>query len=291
MSVDAAATSLGKVAERLEQGLDRLSPAERRVAAYILQSKGDIAFETAESLARKLGLSAMTIGRLARNFGFENFKALKAALRIDGIAPPWLVGERFGNFIAHTRDGDALKHSLDLEIQATVEVYELVLTPTWTQAVTTLARVGAIHVAGFQTERGLALTLTNLLQYVRPNVLSVDGEAGNYAQVLANNDYDACLVIIDTNRHSRMAKELATAAHAQSIPVIIITDRFCDWGSDVSAMILSVSTETGFFWSSTVAVASLINLLVNGVVSHLGPDVEERLQKMSKLYEQFTGFA
>jgi hypothetical protein len=51
----------------------------------------------------------------------------------------------------------------------------------------------------------------------------------------------------------------------------------------------NVPTDTGTFWDSTAMMAVLGNLLLNEVVSQLGPSVETRMNEISELYKHFTG--
>ena len=53
---------------------------------------------------------------------------------------------------------------------------------------------------------------------------------------------------------------------------------------------LVVPTEFNLFWDSTAQMASLTNLLMNGVFIEIGPSVEERMNKVSTLYSRFTGY-
>ena len=51
-----------------------------------------------------------------------------------------------------------------------------------------------------------------------------------------------------------------------------------------------VPTEFNLFWESTAQMASLVNLLVNGVFIEIGPEVENRMNEISRLYSRFTGY-
>ena len=50
-----------------------------------------------------------------------------------------------------------------------------------------------------------------------------------------------------------------------------------------------VPTEFNLFWDSTAQMASLANLLVNGVFLELGPAVEARMNEIARLHSLFTG--
>jgi DNA-binding MurR/RpiR family transcriptional regulator len=172
---------------------------------------------------------------------------------------------------------------------ALVAVYEAAHTPEWNKTVRRLATARTVYATGFQTERGMAQIFVNQLQYLREGVHLLDVASGNFAEVLAMADSDAALVIFEARRYSRHAQLLAQEAKANGIPVTLITDPYCDWGHEVADEMFVVPTAVNLFWESTAQMASLANLLVNGVFLELGPEVEARMNKIARLYSKFTG--
>lgn len=153
-----------------------------------------------------------------------------------------------------------------------------------------LARSPAVFATGFQTERGMAQIFVNQLQYLRDRVHLLDLAGGNFAELLVSGRNHSCLVIFEARRYSRMAQLLAHDAREAGIPTTLVTDAFCDWGRDLVDEMFVVPTEFNLFWDSTAQMASLANLLVNGVFIELGPAVEDRMNEIARLYNRFTGY-
>ncbi len=279
----------GDLLQRLEQSLDSFTPAERTIAHFILTNTSGIAFETARSVAAKLKVSATTVGRFSRMLGYRHFKDLKDGLRTSMTGAPWLVGEQMTEFVGKRSDADRSQHSLELELAGIIEVYAMARTDAWKQIASLLARSPHVHVAGFQTERGVAGSLAHFLQYTRENVSLVDGTAGNYHEIFAAEPEGRCLVIVDMRRYSEQAYELAERANREGIALVMITDKFCDWISKFTNHVHAVPTEVELFWSSQVALSCAVNLLVNDVIGILGTNVEKRLERLSELYQSHTG--
>ncbi len=276
--------------QQLEARMESFTPAERRIANYILTNRHEIPFETAASLATTLGVSAVTVGRFCRLLGYKHLRALKQDLRLSAGPAPWLVGDELTKFRQRYDKTEELRRSLEIEIASLVEVYHLVETPQWRAVVNKIVRADLVQIAGFQTERGLAHLLANCLHYVREGVELVDATSGFYGEVFARHASKRCLILIDIKRYSRQSYLMAEKAAAQKIPLIMITDKYCDWARSFTSHIFAVPTESGQFWGSSVAMTCLINLLVTAVVGQSGPAVEKRLERVSSLFEQFTGF-
>lgn len=281
----------GSVRQRLSECLPTASKADKAIASYILAQLNSTPFETAASLASKVKVSEPTVGRFCRSIGYRSFKDLKEHLKQDLGDRPWLISDRLRDLQRRTQAGeDQLARGLELEIAGLVAVYELAQTPEWKRTVKRLAETPAVFAAGFQTERGMAQIFVNQLQYLRDRVHLIDLAGGNFAELLASGSNQSCLVIFEARRYSRMARLLAQEARKAGIPTTLITDAFCDWGRDLVDEMFVVPTEFNLFWESTAQMASLANLLVNGVFIELGPTVEKRMNEIARLYSRFTGY-
>jgi DNA-binding MurR/RpiR family transcriptional regulator len=269
--------------------LEQATKAERLLATYMLANLTGLPFETAATLAAKVGVSEPSVGRFCRSIGYKHFKALKADLQGDIGERPWLIGDRLRDYRERSRKHDELARGLEMEIAALVGNYELAHTREWKRAVKRLAQVPQIFVAGFQTERGLAQYLVNQLQYLRAGVHLADLAGGNFAEVLLNNPRQVNLVIIEARRYSRLARRLAVEAREAKVATTLITDSYCDWGHDLVDEMFVVQTDLNQFWDSSAPMASLIALLINSIFNELGPAVETRMNGISALYSRFTG--
>ncbi|RYY28790.1 MAG: MurR/RpiR family transcriptional regulator [Sphingomonadales bacterium] len=276
--------------QRLEQDLPGFTRADRTIANFILANRGDIAFESAHSLAAKLKVSPNTVGRFARKVGYLHFKDLKSGLRMTMTGVPWLVGDQLAKFVDGQSAFGRTQRSLELELAGLIDVYGLTESDSWQRIVKLLSTARQIHVAGFQTERGSAVTLANLLQYARDGVSVADATSGNFQDVLMGDPADRCLILIDIRRYSKQCHALAAEASKKGLAIVMITDKFCDWIHEFTADVIAVPTEVELFWSSQVSLACAINLLVNDVIGALGTDVEKRLEGLSELYEAQTGY-
>lgn len=280
----------GDLQQRLMLAAESGTPSERTLAHYLASNLSSLPFETAASVAAKVGVSEASVGRFCRSIGYRHLKDLKSSLQVDLGEKAWLIGDRLRDFHARSQLGNAeLARALEQEIAALVSVYELAATPAFAAAVQRLARRRAVWVAGFQTERGHAAELVHNLQYLRAGVQLADVAGGHFAEVLLSDPEETTLVLIDGRRYSRLTRDLALAARDEGIAVTLITDPYCDWASGVVTELFAIPTDLNHFWDTTSAMSSLIGLLVNGVFRELGAEVEGRMARVSALYDDFIG--
>lgn len=265
------------------------SKMDRLLAGYMTDALSELPFETAASIAKKVKVSEATVGRFCRSIGYTSFRNLKDHLKHDMGDYPWLMSDRLHELRkGGGADEASLNRGMELEIAAVLSVYEFARTAEWQRVTERLAHRDRIFVAGFQTERGIAQYFANQMQYIRDRVTLIDLADGNFAEILVSQS-DAHLVIFEARRYSILAKMLAQEAKHAGIPVTLITDVFCDWGHDVADEVFAVPTQFNQFWDSTAQMASLANLLINSTFLELGPEVDDRLNRIAELYGRFTG--
>ncbi len=272
---------------RIEESLASATHTEAAIASFFLSDLSSLPFETAGSIARRIGVSEASVGRYCRAIGFRHFKDLKGSLRMDLGDRAFLIGDRLRDFAERSRGGES--RALEKEIAAIVANHELAATPAFRDVAARLAHAKTVFVAGFQTERGHAQYLAHGLSYLRPGVHLMDTADGTFADLLLDTPSEAALVIIDGRRYSRLARHLGIAARTAGAHVTLITDPYCTWGREAADEMFAVRTDFDQFWDATSAMASLIGLLVNAVFGELGPAVEARLSAVSALYGDFIG--
>lgn len=269
-----------RVAQRIAERYDRLTVSERMIAGWLAENIDQLPFETAASIGNRVGVSAMTVARLVKNLGYDNLAALKVDLRGDARDAPWLL----------TRPAPSADARLRAETAAIAGVYAQAETPEWAAVVALLVGAPRVHIAGFQTEAGLAAGFARHLAYVRPHVATIDMAAGILDE-LFDAGPDDVFVVVDVRRYSRQFRLLAQRVAAAGRPLVVITDPYCPWARDLTPHILTAEVALGHFWDMNTAMASLLNLLVDGVVQKIGPAVvHERLAVLAETYADFIGF-
>jgi len=269
-----------------------MTRSERLLAAYLTANVRELALESAASVARKSGVSPMTVGRFLRTLGYDSFDDIRREASRQGGPAELRIASRFEQF--RRGDGGALKarnEQLGREVETIASAYELATGEHWEAMVRQVATAQRVYVAGYQTVRGIAADFAARLDYVREGVHVLDGTDGTYAGLLgAAKPGPRCLVLIDIRRYARQAEQLAAAAAAADIPVFVVTDAYCHWARRHTQHVFHVQTDVGFFWDSTVPIVSLLNLLMNAVVQKLGDKVGERVSRLEKLQGRFGAF-
>lgn len=280
--------------KRLEQALKNddasITRSGRMVAAYLRDNLSQIPYETGAIIAAKTGVSEMSVIRFIRSLGYSSLKELKDELRTANGGKGDSIDDALDRFRVR-RDGmGELEASLDLELRAVIEAYELTTLERWHSAVDLLTLRRQVHVVGFQASKGLALDFATRLKYARGGVRFAEGNSGVYSEILESEPEEACLVLIDTVAYARKGLLLARRARDMKIPLIIVTDRFSNWAYEFTDLVLQGSTHVRAFWDSTTSLSTILNLLINSVAGQLGEKALQRFELMKELGSHFREF-
>jgi len=274
----------------IQSQLAQLSTAEQAVAAHLAAHPEQVPFETAETLGKRLGVSAMTVGRTLKALGYRGLGELRAEMRseVPDTAAPW-VRRGTAPTMPALKSQDRTR-ALRAELESIEAVHALSETPPWREAVKVIAAADQVLVAGFQTERGVALSFADQLAYVRPGVLYLTVENRAFADLKSEASAGSCLVIVDGRRYSRWFRLLARRAVESGVPLIMVTDAYCRWAGDLTRFAFQARTDSGRFWDNNAPLASLLNLLIEDVIESLGDAVHTQLDAASEFGAMFVGF-
>lgn len=264
------------VEEAILRDLKACTPAEEKLAAFLLNHLRELPFETAASISRRLGVSPMTVGRYIRKLGYARLDDIKQELRAAGWRAAPTTGETFAS------------DTLNAKIKALTDVYQIPLLPEWSRIVGRIAHATEVHVASFEVGRYIGLGFATFLQNLRPRVHFAETADGSFADILLDATPGMCLVLIDARRYAKNFRLLAEEAAARGVRTVILTDVYCHWARAVTDDVLMIETEFGV--RSLSMLQLLIELLLSAVAAELH-GAERRIEAVLELRKKFTGFA
>ncbi|WP_337182974.1 MurR/RpiR family transcriptional regulator [Shinella sp.] len=268
----------------------RRSKSDKLIAHYIERNIADLPFETARSIAQRLQISPMTVGRYLRRMGFDGLDELKSELRRGRSNPAWQVKGQVSRLEQDRREGKLLAGLIQQQIDNLGEIYAIINAPEWQQTVDALIGASEVYVAAYQNVRGIAQYFASQLSYTRPRVQFVDGLNGTYAELLDGSVEGRLLFLHDVRRFAAKARPLALEARCAGVKVVLLTDEFCPWGPEVSDICLIVPGSHGPLWDGAATMAAVMDLMLSNIIVVLGDEVSERVDTLTRLQDVFGDF-
>ena len=269
----------------------RRSKSDKLISSYIERNIAELPFETAKSIAARLEISQMTVGRYLRRLGFDGLDELKAAMRRGSRSnPAWQIKGSLDRFQDDLRDGKFLAGLLQQQVDNLGMIYELTTAPQWQQTVDALISASEVYVAAYQNVRGIAQYFAAQLSYTRPRVAFMDGLNGTYSELLDGSVDGRVLFLHDVRRFASKARPLAEEARRAGVKVILLTDEFCPWAEEVSDISLVIPGSHGPLWDGAATMTAVMDLLLSNILVVLRGKVDERVELLTRLQDVFGDF-
>ncbi|MGN8116087.1 MurR/RpiR family transcriptional regulator [Labrys sp. 22185] len=279
-----------RILKLLQDEALRRSKSDKLIANYLERNIADLPFETAKSIAERLELSPMTVGRFLRRMGFDGLDQLKRELRRGSSNPAWQVKGPVDRLREDISGGKLLAGLIQQQIDNLGQIYGLTTSAEWQQTIEALVGASEVYVAAYQNVRGIAQYFASQLSYTRPRVQFVDGLNGTYAELLDGSVSGRLLFLHDVRRFASKARPLAIEARRAGVKVVMITDEFCPWGAEVSDICLVVPGSHGPLWDGAATITAVLDLMLSNVIVVLGEEVSERVEQLTRLQDIFGDF-
>ena len=273
--------------QRLKQYMKSGTPAERRIARYFSDHLTELPYETASSVADRLELSPMTVGRFLRALGYQGLDGFKVHLRDAVPAPssqnPATV-EQLQQDAAAGRPLAALMHE---QLEMLHHVYSLSSQPQWQEAVAAILSAPEVFVATHQSVSGLGQYVCDRLAAARDGVRLAGCGTATYMELLGPATSEALVIIVDCHRFGK-SRTLARSARRSGLKVLLVTSRYTDWAHEFANVILSLPPTRVGQRDNLVAVTALLEFLATAVIHAAGADAEGRIRRIEELENIFA---
>ncbi len=270
--------------ERLSQLLDQLSPAERRVAAWILAHPREALSSNLADLARQAGTSEPTVVRLSRRAGAEGYSDLKLRLA-EALSRPSSYLHR--DVTPGDALGDGVMKVMDRSVQALLALRERISAQPFEAAVPLLTAARQWVFCGLGASGSVAKDACHkFFRLGTPSVSWTDTPTILQAASLAGPG-DLFLMISHTGRWPRLAGAQKNALE-RGATVLAFTQPGSPMAETSSLCFpCEVDEDTSVFtpMSSRLAQLALLDALQVAVALSLGETAARNLQASKRALE------
>jgi len=275
----------------------RLSPAQRRIAQYVVDHMPDSAFLSSVLLARQAGVSQPSVTRFAAALGFSGYPALQEALRVIALglpAPgaPAATGPAAGpgrpaESPARPAAGNPMQAAAAAEI---AHLHALHSALADTRAITELGRelaaAAPLAVLGHRISAPLAQYFAYAARRIHPDVrcLSYGGSVVFDALLHVSEAGGRWLLAIALPRYPAETVQALRFARRLGMRTAVITDvRFVPFAGDADVL-LTAGVGTSLVFDPHAAPVVLAALIVEAMADADPARARDRLRQ----YEQMS---
>ncbi|MGX1884608.1 MurR/RpiR family transcriptional regulator [Streptomyces sp. NPDC055287] len=269
-------------------GGHRLSPAQRRIAQYIVDHLTEAAFLSITDLAERVGVSQPSVTRFASSLGFSGFPALREALQ--PIALSSVAGA------PDTREEirrNELQAAVDAEIENLESLRRTLADPSRVLDMgRELARSVPLTVLGLRISVSLAEYFAYAARRIHPDVrLVTRGGSVAYDALLQSREAGGTWVVaFAMPRHANETLAAMQAARSTGLRVALITDLTLGSLVDEADVALTAGTGSRLVFDSYSAPGVLSAAVLQAMADADPVRTQSRLEGYEQVAEQHDFF-
>lgn len=273
--------------QRIEAKKKGFSKGQKRLAAYIMEDYGRASVLTAQKLGEESGVSESTVVRFAYELEYEGYPEMQRALRVlvktksssvDRLHLAAKMSER-ENFLAKNLQKDAERIRTSVELLSREE---------FEKAVEMIDTANNIYILGTKSSSFLAGLFGYYLNIFMDHVKVIESNNVLDTMEQLNKLKEGDVFIgISFPRYSKRTLQAFQFARKNNVNTIAISDHPKSPIMADADCKLTVKSDVLGIVDSLVAAQSLINSLIIALSIKKKDDVEERLKKLEKLWEEY----
>ncbi|MCF6273304.1 MAG: MurR/RpiR family transcriptional regulator [Rhodobacteraceae bacterium] len=275
------------VAQRIQDGFDALTRAERQLVNIILENYPVSGMGSITVLAENADVSTPTVARMARKLGFGGFPEMQAQLRSEleaTISDPltkhdkWAADAPDTHILNQFADNviDNLRNTLKhLNAGKFDEIVEMLSDPEHTVAV-----------VGGRLSHSLASYFFTHMQMMRDGVTLIERNSSSWPHYLLSLKAGDVLVMFDMRRYEQDILRFAEMAQARGVRIILFTDQ---WGSPAGKFAkhqIHSRIEVPSAWDSSVVTMFILEAVIAAVQNETWDETNKRMKELEALFEK-----
>jgi DNA-binding MurR/RpiR family transcriptional regulator len=269
-------------------GGHRLSPAQRRIAQYLVDHLTEAAFLSITELAERVGVSQPSVTRFASSLGFSGFPALREALQPIALS----AVARHPDTREEIRRNE-LQAAVDAEIENLESLRRLLADPNQILDIgRELARSTPLTILGLRISVSLAEYFAYAARRIHPDVrLVTRGGSVAYDALLQSREAGGTWVLaFAMPRHANETLAAMRAARRTGLRVALITDLTLGPLVDEADVALTAGTGSRLVFDSYSAPGVLSAAVLQAMADADPGRTQVRLEGYEQAAEQHNFF-
>lgn len=273
------------VFEAIQASYEDLSEAKQRISQCILARWQEVAFWSAGTLAREVGVSESVVVRFAQDIGYSGYRELQQELqamvrqRLPMAQKLARSGARLG------KDAEIIRDTVDNDIANLRSILDATPTHIFSSVAQAVMRARRIYVVGMANSWAMAQLLAGKLNRIVGDTLAVRPESPEGIERIARVGENDLVIGISFPRYMRMTVRALELARAAGTPTVAITDSVLSPLGRAADFVIAVRNQGLSFAESQAATVTVINILVNLVARRSSDPHRGSLQRLEQVFD------
>ncbi len=277
-------------ATELKAAFDQLSPQLKEAARWVIDHPDDVALLSTREQARRAGVTAATMTRLAQRLGLKGYDRVRA-MYAEAVRqrPQSYRGRAEELLIRRESEGDA---ALIQDIFASLSRHLQQLSSAdavsrFTAAADSIAAAERVFCIGLRSSFAVAYIFHYVRSLFGSKSVLVDGAGGSGVDALRTIGSGDVLLAISVQPYVHHTLETAQYASSHGVRVIALTDSEVSPLAATATDVILVRTETPSFFHTMAPAFAAVECLAALVAARRGPDALAALEASERQLADF----
>ncbi|HEY9346871.1 MAG TPA: MurR/RpiR family transcriptional regulator [Inquilinus sp.] len=276
---------------RLLEAYQAMPRQLRAAAQWVLDNPRDVALLTMREQARRAGVTAASMTRLAQRMGLDGYEDLRALHAESLRRGETEFSDKAGALVERRRQGG--DGALAFDLMETLERHLAALCrpaalEDVTKAAAVLAAAGHIHVLGYRSSYTVACHFAYVYGLAGGAVRLLDGPGGTGADALREAKQGDALLAVSVKPYTRAAVELADYALARGLDIVAITDSVVSPLVPRARAAIIVPTESPSFFHTMAPAFAVAEALAAILAAHGGDEALAAVRAMERQFKALS---
>ena len=271
--------------QKLTENYDSFTHSQKSIANYLLDNQDNIAFDTLEDLAEKIGVSTTTVIRFSRVLGYHGYSDMQKDIQ-DNIRTKVALPDRFDKTNLQIPKNQLLQQSFSNDLNNINKTLSLQKDEDLEQAIQLISQAKNLFVLGMRASFSIAHYLASRIGEIKPNVhlISSTGmiypEEINFAQ-----PGDVCIAYLFP-RYSKTATTMLSWFRSCGVKIILITSQNITSVTGYGDVLLPYTISSVYYKNSYAAPLCLTNFLIAAIAQANPEESRKMLERTETILSQ-----
>ncbi len=286
------ATLKARICDRLINDIDTLPPLLQGAAKYIVGNPNDFGLDPIRTSARKIGISANSLVRLAHHLGFDTFDELREPFR-KSLVEQSKLGPA-DNWVDRLSDTSAFGESQASIVRNEISIVNRslqLLTPELVEDVLTLIlNARTVYVTANRASYAMAYYFHYVGRMILPSLRLNPRDMGGLVDEMLGADENDVLLAITFSPYSAETIKALRLAKSQKTKVIIISDSELIAPGIKADVMLKVSAHSTHHFGCYAGVLAVLDCLLAQLARMGGAESARRIASYQTLRDDFDEY-
>ena len=266
---------MGDFFKKLTENYEMFTHSQKTIANYLIDNQDNIAFDTLEDLAEKIGVSTTTVIRFSRVLGYQGYSDMQKDIQ-NNVRTKAALPDRFDKTNLNIPKNQLLQQSFSNDLNNIQKTLSLLNDEDLEKTIQMISNAKNLFVLGMRASFSIAHYFASRIGEIKPNVRLISSTGMIYPEEInCAQPEDVCVAYMFP-RYSKTATTILSWFRSCGVKIILITGQNITSVTGYGDVILPCIVSSVYYKNSYAAPLCLTNFLI-AALGQANPEESRRM--------------